>query len=305
MSTFCKKHNRAHTPSFDLNNTFCFECENEPKGTPTKNADGFRITAAPVGIDDTEYFSVLEVKDWGARPQYCYLFKTQAAAKKELDLRAAADLNATFSVAIVSTKVKCVQWRTNGMSIPTYAVWYKNDFPTNPNGNHAKMVKKVIGLNTTPKRTQAKLKPKYGGSLNKGMVTPIPSSVPTPKSTAPAPIPMPTPAPKKAAPKKVAKAVAKRKPTLRKSPTKKVAKKSVSVKKSPVKKKAAVKKTPSKKSVAPKKVGVSKSKKPGTKSLRSPSKVRSKSTGLKKKPLKKSPAKKSLAKPKLIKKVKG
>lgn len=212
MPPICKKHKIEHTLSFDPNNTFCLECANEPKGAPTKSEDGFRITAAPVGIDDVKYFSVLEAKGWSGSPQYCYLFKNQPAAKKELDMRSLADLNVTFFVAIVSTKIKCVQWRANGMSIPTYAIWPEGHFPAKPNGNHAKFVKKVTGLNTAKKMTQGKLKPKYGGSLNKGTVTPIPynNTPATPKSAGGAPISMPP------AKKVVKKPVKKRTPLTRK-----------------------------------------------------------------------------------------
>lgn len=215
MPGICKKHQVTLTLSFDPSNSFCLMCEKEPKGEPTKNEDGFRLTAAPAGVNDVQYYSVIEDSDWGGKPKYTYLFKTQEAAKKELDLRSAADLNTTFYVALVTTKIKCTQWHKTGMSIPTYAVWQDKSFPVNPNGNHAKMVQKVNGLSTARKTTQAKLKPKYGGSLNKGMVTPLPTPTSSPKSTGPAPIPMPTSVPAPAPKKKtsVAPTPAAKKPT--------------------------------------------------------------------------------------------
>lgn len=303
IMNFCDIHKIPHTSSFLESNTFCLKCEMEPKGEPTVNTDGFRICAPPVGNDYRTYYAVVEQPWPEHKPQFVFIFKTADKARAEVDKREALDLDTTFIGITIESLAVCSEWFPTGMSKDMFTVWQPKGVPKVLNGNHGVYINTLVDSTTAKKIKQAKLKPKYGGSMNKKPVTGIPTNpTPGPVVTTPGgPSPVkPTPTAKptknptvnKPAVKKpiVKKKAVVKKPLVKKKPAKKVvAKKKVATKKAPVKKTAL--KKPTLKKAASKKIGSTKKK--STKSTGSiAKKATKKSTGKSSKVVPRKPTKK-------------
>lgn len=216
---FCKKHNIELTPSFDLSNLFCLECEKEPKNEREVIAGGFKLASPPIGDNFFTYYALSLVGwHWRRGPQYTNLFKTEDAARKEIAARVKDKLRVDFVGIEVKSLTECKTWFTSGMSKRIYAVWHNKHIPSKYDGNHAEMVREIVDATTAKKLKQAKLKPKYGGAMKP--ISPTPTG-----NTPPSPTPAPTPpqsAPTTVSPKKVTKPPLKKTPAS-KSPTNKPA----------------------------------------------------------------------------------